>query len=315
MAILTGDRFSDQFICASRGFSGLARLRNRHEPVHGGAIVLRREVRVTHRHLDTAVSHQFGHRAKINSRHNQPTCKGMTVAMPGVVLDLCFGQRLIEPATVVVLRIAPGVPKHIHLVGVFLPLLFQSGRMVLLRPYPILQGPACNCIERNVTRPAGLGLRQRNEAVLQRHIPLHQLELFSRSHSCVDRHKEGWNMLAPFVLECDQHLRLFGRAQESHPLVVFWLRLHQRGGIDREHVIVDGFAKHKRESIPVPVPRRRSPPTFVALRQQPGLYFVARDSLRRLVVEMLSDDLELDDELVVVLGRMALFRIEFGLLS
>jgi len=76
-------------------FSRLASLRNRHEPVHSGTIVLRR---ITHRHLDAAVSHQFGHRATINSRHNQPTCKAMTVAMPGVVLDLRFGQRLIEPA-------------------------------------------------------------------------------------------------------------------------------------------------------------------------------------------------------------------------
>ena len=56
-------------------------------------IVLRRKVRITHGQLNAAVSHQLSNRVKVNPRHNQPTGKGMTVAMPRVVLDLGFCQR------------------------------------------------------------------------------------------------------------------------------------------------------------------------------------------------------------------------------
>ena len=77
-------------------------------------VTLRREVRATHGHLDAAVSHQFGNHAGVNPRHNQPTCKRMPIAMPGVIFDSGFRQRLVEPASVVVLRILVRVTEDVH---------------------------------------------------------------------------------------------------------------------------------------------------------------------------------------------------------
>ena len=75
--------------------------------------MLRREVRVTHGHLNAAVSDQFGNRAELNSRHNQPTGKGVPVAMPGAICSLGFRQRLAKPPAIIVLRVSSGVPEGV----------------------------------------------------------------------------------------------------------------------------------------------------------------------------------------------------------
>lgn len=93
------------------------------------------------------------------------------------------------------------------------------------------------------------------------------------------------------------------------------LGLDQCRRIDREHVILDGLAKDEREGIAITIPCRWRPSAFVALLQEPGLNVLAGDSFRWQLVEMLADNLELDLELMVMLGRVALFGIEFGLLS
>ncbi|MGA9128254.1 MAG: hypothetical protein WB425_08955 [Terracidiphilus sp.] len=116
--ILVSDQFSDQFFFApSRLLALLLRRtighRNRHEPIYRRAVMQRREMCVSHGHLNAAVSHQFAHGAEIDSCHNQPTCKRMPVAMPGVVFDLGFGQRIIELAPIVVLRVS-AIPEDIH---------------------------------------------------------------------------------------------------------------------------------------------------------------------------------------------------------
>ena len=88
---------------------------------------------------------------------------------------------------------------------------------------------------------------------------------------------------------------------------MFRLRLDQRGRIDGERVILDGLAKDERESVTVAVPGRRRPSAFVTPLQEPSLNVLARNSLRRQVVELLADDLELDLELMVVLRSVTLF--------
>jgi hypothetical protein len=61
-----------------------------------------REVRVTHDHLNDAVSHPFGTVRK-SPRHNQPTGKGVPIAMSGVIRNLGFRQRLVKPPAIIVL--------------------------------------------------------------------------------------------------------------------------------------------------------------------------------------------------------------------
>jgi hypothetical protein len=76
-------------------------------------------------------------------------------------------------------------------------------------------------------------------------------------------------------------LRSLGHAQESDAFIVFLPGLDQGGRVHREHVILDGLAKNKRESVPVAVPRRRRPTPFLALFEQPCLNTFACDPFGR----------------------------------
>ena len=96
---------------------------------------------------------------------------------------------------------------------------------------------------------------------------------------------------------------------------MFGLGLDQRGWIDREHLILNGLAKNQREGVPVAIPRRRRPFPILALLKQPFLNILSCNPFGRHVVEMFTDDLKFDHKLMVMLGRVALFRIEFGFLG
>src|ERR1035438_7783037 len=78
-------------------------------------------------------------------------------------------------------------------------------------------------------------------------------------------------------------------------------------------MIFDGLAKNQREGVPIAIPRRRRPLAFDALLKQPPLNVFACDSFRGQFVEVLPDDMQLDNKLVVMLRRVALFGKELGL--
>ena len=134
--------------------------------------MLRREVRIKHGHLNAALSHQFGNRAEVNPRHNQPTGKGMPVAMPAVIRNIAFRKRLVKPAAVIVLQVSSGVPEDVC--------------RVLLSQLPLLKCLQCDGVERDVSGLARLRLGQRDHAALERHLSPFQLEMFARPHSGVD---------------------------------------------------------------------------------------------------------------------------------
>ena len=121
--------------------------------------------------------------------------------MPGVVPDPGLGQRLVEPSPVIVLRIAPGVPKHVHRLSAICSCPFLSGLVALLRLSPLLLGAARNCIERNVARLSCFRFGQGDQAALKGYIPPFQLELFSRPHSGVNGNHECLDVLKPILVE------------------------------------------------------------------------------------------------------------------
>ena len=61
-------------------------------------LVLAREMRVPHDHLECPVPKQLGNRAQIHTRHNKSTGKRMAVAMPGILLNLGLFERGREPS-------------------------------------------------------------------------------------------------------------------------------------------------------------------------------------------------------------------------
>jgi len=79
-----------------------------------------------------------------------------------------------KPTPVIVLRIADGVPKHARLAGVIRILPLMTDRAVPRRPFPLLQGAACQCMEWNVASYArfrlgsGIGRRWNNTELRQR---------------------------------------------------------------------------------------------------------------------------------------------------
>lgn len=50
--------------------------------------MFRREMGVSHDHLERSVPKQFCHRAQVYSGHYESTGKSMAVAMPGIPFDL-----------------------------------------------------------------------------------------------------------------------------------------------------------------------------------------------------------------------------------
>jgi len=77
-------------------------------------------------------------------------------------------------------------------------------------------------------------------------------------------------------------------------------------------MILNCLAEYQRECVAIAVSRCRRPLPLLTLVKQPYLNILACNCIHRQLIEMLPDDLELDNELMVMLRRMALFRIEFG---
>jgi len=89
--------------------------------------------------------------------------------------------------------------------------------------------------------------------------------------------------------------------------------LDQRSRVGREHMILNRLAENQRKGIPVAIPRGRGPFPLITLFEQPRLNILLRNPFDWQVIEMLADDLELDEKLVVMLRRVALFGVELGL--
>jgi hypothetical protein len=70
--------------------------------------------------------------------------------MPGVIRNLGFRQRLVEPPAVIVMQVSSGIPKGFSRVRLICTFLFLPGFVPHLRPFPFLKSLQSDGVKRRI---------------------------------------------------------------------------------------------------------------------------------------------------------------------
>ncbi len=225
--------------------------------------MFRREMGVSHDHLERPVPEQLCHGAQVYSRHYESTGKSMAVAMPGIPLDLRLFERRRKPAARALQCFpAPGVSR-----GAPSPRIFSKAARAtvfkgMVRGCPFLvfgneSGGARSSLDSSAcctARP--FASRCESKAANEKEIP----------ESGVDHRPQTG---------------LFRIGQKSHPSRALRLApdAHRRVAVGL--LIVDAHPKDQRESRLPAIPTARSPVPFGCPLYQPSDYVILLDRVRR----------------------------------
>lgn len=197
--------------------------------------MFRREMGVSHDHLERSMPEQLRHGAQVYSGHYESTGKSMAVAMPGIPLDLRLFERRRKPAARALQCFpAPGGRKD-----------RGHSRRRDLTPH-LFQSCQRDRVQGNGARVFVLGFRQMNLAALEAHlIPAHAV-LLAHSHPGVNGKQQMRQKFRKAALDHGPQSGLFRIRQKSYPPRALRLAPDARRRVAVDLLIVDAHSKDQR---------------------------------------------------------------------